>query len=63
MTEHQPLCCLCGAPCEPWHDPPTGYGHNPAPLGNTDHDRCCDACNATKVIPARLGLRLPPNHE
>jgi hypothetical protein len=50
------MCCLCGEPCEPWHEPPTGYGHNPAPLGITDDDRCCDYCNASKVIPARIGL-------
>jgi hypothetical protein len=50
----QPDCCLCGEPCEPWHDPPTGYGHNPWPLGENENDRCCGDCNATKVIPARL---------
>jgi len=50
----QPNCCLCGQPCEPWHGcPPTGYGHNPDPYGEED-DRCCNACNYTKVIPARL---------
>jgi len=50
----QPDCCLCGKPCEPWHEPPTGYGHNPDPFGNHDDDRCCDYCNASKVIPARI---------
>ncbi len=48
-----PLCCLCGEPCEPWHEPPTGDGHNPHPLGK-EGDRCCDYCNASKVITARL---------
>jgi hypothetical protein len=48
-----PICCLCGEPCEAWHAEPTGYGHNPDPLG-VDGDRCCDACNSTYVIPARL---------
>jgi hypothetical protein len=49
-----PLCVLCGAPCEPWPDgdPPGGYGNNPQPL--SDIGRCCDTCNMTKVIPARL---------
>ena len=28
------------------------YGHNPAPLSNGG--KCCDECNITKVIPARL---------
>lgn len=37
-------CCLCGDEFE-------GYGNNPAPL---EGDRCCDACNITKVIPARF---------
>jgi len=53
----QPTCCLCGQPCEPWPGSdtvPHGYGHNPAPLGVHDDDRCCDTCNYTKVIPARL---------
>lgn len=27
-----------------------GHGHNPAPLGE---GRCCDPCNAMKVLPAR----------
>jgi len=53
---YPPRCCLCGEPCEPWHAPPTGYGHNPDPLGRLDTDRCCNACNANVVIPTRLGL-------
>jgi|SaaInlV_100m_DNA_2_1039680.scaffolds.fasta_scaffold59081_4 hypothetical protein len=28
------------------------YGHNPAPLSN--EGKCCDECNITKVIPARI---------
>jgi len=28
-----------------------GYGNNARPVAN---GRCCDECNATKVIPARL---------
>ena len=40
-------CCLCGEYF-------TGWGNNPWPLVNTAFDRCCDACNAEKVIPARL---------
>lgn len=30
----------------------TGYGNNPAPLSKVG--RCCDKCNSTRVIPARL---------
>ena len=43
-------CCLCGGRYE-------NYGNNPAPLmEDTDKkpNRCCDECNKTKVIPARL---------
>ena len=53
-TVSAPPCCLCGEPCEPWHEPPTGYGNNPAPLGEHEDDRCCNVCNDIKVIPARL---------
>lgn len=52
----QPDCCICGDPCEPWHEGSTGYGHNPWPFDQADDDRCCSACNDTKVIPARLGM-------
>jgi len=51
-----PLCCLCDNPCEPWvtgTDDPGGYGHNPEPLAPWPL-RCCNTCNDTKVIRARL---------
>ena len=44
------ICCLCGKKRG-------GYGNNPYPLmEDTDKkpNRCCDECNCTKVIPARL---------
>ena len=31
-----------------------GFGNNPWPVTDGDLDRCCDACNDSKVIPARL---------
>lgn len=43
-------CCLCG-------NSYIGYGNNAQPL---KEGYCCDPCNTTKVIPARL-KRL--NHE
>jgi len=48
-------CDLCTGPIE-IHRDPTGNaywnkGHNAEPL---TEGRCCDICNATKVIPARL---------
>lgn len=38
-------CCICGEPI-------VGYGHNPNPVKK--NGRCCNDCNATVVIPARL---------
>ena len=40
-------CCLCGK--EYSH-----FGNNPWPLTDKEDDRCCDECNDTKVIPARI---------
>jgi|MDSZ01.1.fsa_nt_gb hypothetical protein len=42
-------CILCGEAYE-------GYGHNPAPLHDYQNARCCDDCNTTQVIPARIEL-------
>lgn len=38
-------CCLCG-------DPYAGMGNNPEPL--SEAGRCCDDCNALRVVPARM---------
>ena len=48
-------CSLCDGQIEP-HILPTSEeywteGHNAEPLNN---GRCCDKCNAHKVIPARI---------
>lgn len=40
-------CCICGKQS-------VGYGNNPWPVSDNNEDRCCDFCNITKVIPARL---------
>lgn len=45
LTEDKETCILCGKHIE-------GYGNNPAPLA--DEGKCCDECNKTKVIPARM---------
>lgn len=43
-------CCLCGRIV-------TGsWGNNPWPLTHDINERCCDVCNATLVIPARLAI-------
>ena len=47
-------------PCEPKSDPKCaicnevyeGFGNNPYPI--TDNGRCCDDCNSSKVVPARI---------
>ena len=41
------VCCLCGKTVN-------GWGNNPWPLNNDPEAECCDVCNETKVIPARL---------
>ena len=42
------ICCICGQEF-------TGYGNNPYPVNSDEDARCCDDCNDTVVIPARLG--------
>lgn len=43
-------CCLCGIECE-------GYGNDPHPIKTeSKNDECCDECNLTKVVPARIEL-------
>lgn len=45
-------CCLCGKDSE-------GFGNNPDPLpSKNESDECCDECNSTKVIPARMSLLM-----
>lgn len=41
------VCCFCG---ETFYD----YGNNPAPVNNEAGARCCDDCNSSVVIPARI---------
>ena len=43
------VCCICGAEIK-------GYGNNPAPVVLDEGARCCDECNATVVIPARIEM-------
>lgn len=40
-------CCICGRVFE-------GWGNNPWPIDDRDDVECCDECNATVVIPARI---------
>ena len=49
-------CCLCDKVME-------GYGNNPDPLVIDDDAECCDDCNSTKVIPARLAQMFGGKYE
>lgn len=40
-------CVLCGKTFR-------GWGNNPWPLSDDEDAVCCDECNGTRVIPARL---------
>lgn len=40
-------CCICGKEVE-------GFGNNPEPVKH--EGRCCDVCNVTFVIPARVNM-------
>ena len=41
------VCCICGKKF-------TGWGNNPWPVVKDEDARCCDDCDATVVIPARI---------
>lgn len=45
--EKRYTCCICGRV----H---TGWGNNPWPVVDKDDAECCDECNTTVVIPARI---------
>ena len=45
LVEDKEICVLCGKHIN-------GHGNNPFPLAN--EGKCCDECNKTKVIPARI---------
>ena len=40
-------CVICDKPS-------MGYGNNPEPVRQYSEGRCCDVCDWTKVLPARL---------
>lgn len=47
------ICAICGTLFN-------GYGNNPWPVVEDDDARCCDYCNHTEVVPARMAMVLPP---
>ena len=40
-------CCICGNYFK-------GWGNNPWPVSTKEDDQCCDDCNSTRVVPARI---------
>lgn len=46
-TQKSWKCCICGKMIK-------GYGNNPWPIVKDENAKCCDKCNDTKVIEARL---------
>ena len=47
MNNQENICCICGKKF-------TGWGNNPWPIVKDENARCCDECNDTKVLSARL---------
>ena len=48
MTESQEkVCCICGKKF-------TGWGNNPWPVVKDEDARCCDECDGSTVLSARL---------
>lgn len=47
MNNEVKVCCICGEKFK-------GWGNNPWPVVEDPEARCCDYCNDTKVIPARI---------
>ncbi len=47
MGEHEYTCCICGKHF-------VGWGNDPWPVDMRDNVECCNACNNSKVLPARL---------
>ena len=50
MNKEQ-ICCICGKKF-------TGWGNNPWPVVNDPGAECCNDCNNTYVIPARIKMML-----
>ena len=47
MEDNEKTCCICGKKFK-------GYGNNPWPVA--EEGTCCDECNLSKVIAARLEM-------
>lgn len=47
MGNQEYVCCICGEKF-------TGWGNDPYPVVNDEDAKCCDMCNQTRVLPARM---------
>lgn len=54
-------CCICGKPLWNGHHTELSddmkkryFGNNPWPISENEDDRCCDYCNDSEVITARI---------
>ena len=45
--EERHVCCICGKRFK-------GYGNNPEPVEKPEDGVCCDECNETVVMKARI---------
>ena len=51
-----PVCVICNVECE------NEYGNNPLPLfKKIEGGRCCDQCNISIIIPARIMKQIENN--
>ena len=50
------VCCICGKKF-------IGWGNNPWPVVKDEGATCCDECNGTYVLSARLGQMFSGNKE
>ena len=48
----KPTCCFCGKECE------DEFGNNPYPVETYEKARCCNLCNKSMVVPARIKAML-----
>lgn len=53
----KPVCCFCGKECE------NEWGNNPWPVNKDEEARCCNECNMSVVVPARLAQAVKKDEE
>lgn len=51
MDDKKYTCCICGREFDDW-------GNNPWPVVKDEDARCCNECNETQVVKARIELVL-----